>query len=203
MALSNKRFGILMFLLAVAGGVFALVGQQDRASLTADISQVVDQKSKPDKEEKEDKTDKEEEEEEESFEDSLEQSPQVTPEPQPQPQPQPQPSPIPVGSQKVSVWPTSVPAGGNIIVTVDTSDVSAYILFVDVSLKSTKSGDVLQGSIVSIDGAGNRFGSLTIPSGAEQGSWVVKKVSIVDATGNTTSYHDGPDISIPFTVTSP
>tara|TARA_Y100000310_G_scaffold321835_1_gene380030 strand:- start:1651 stop:2244 length:594 start_codon:yes stop_codon:yes gene_type:complete len=180
-------FGILLFFLVAAGGILVLSGQQDKALLTADIFQVVDDINAEDSSVKADETPED-----------------VSTELQPTPEPtQPQPQANTVSSQKVWVSPTSVPAGGDITVTVDTSDISGIILFVDVYLESENSGQTVQGSIVSIDGEGRRFGNLTIPSDAEQGTWVIKKVSIMGVSGSPTDYHDGQDMSAVFTVTSP
>jgi len=119
-----------------------------------------------------------------------------------EPAPQPQTSPVPLVAQKVWVSPTSVSAGEDITVTVDTADIVSFILFVDVYLESTNSGATIQGSIVNIDGEGRKFGSITIPSDAEQGEWVIKRVSIVDASGGTTDYHDSQDMTAVFTIIS-
>lgn len=171
MILNKERIGILVFLLVVAGGVLVFAGQQNKALLTADISQVVDSINTEDA--------------------------------NVQPQPQPQASPVSLAAQKVWVSPTSVPAGEDITVTVDTSDILSFILFVDVFAESANSGQTVKGSIVNIDGEGRKFGTLTIPSGAEQGTWLIKRVSIVGVSGSSTDYYDGQDMTAVFTVTSP
>ena len=161
MVLNKERFGILVLFLVVAGGILVLQGQQNKASLTADISQVADNKN------------------------AQESSVQV------------------VAPSKVWVSPSSVSAGKDITVTVDTRDISNFILFVDVYIESANSGETGIGTLVNIDGEGRSFGNITIPSGSEQGTWVIKRVSIRDMSGSTTDYHDGQDISASFTVTSP
>ena len=186
--------GIFLLILLIAGGIFVLQGQDNKASFTADISQVVDKKSKEDKKEKEEK--KEKEDVEDSSVEVAETSEDTSV------QPQPQTSPVPLASQKVWVSPDMVSAGGEIIVTVDTSDISSFILFVDVYVEKIGSGEIIKGSIVNIDGEGRKFGPLTIPADAAQGKWIIKKVSIVDASGETTDYYDGQNITAAFIVTS-
>lgn len=185
--------GAPLLILVATGALLIFSGQEDRTSLTADISQVVDSINIEDTSTEATV----------APEDTSVQ-PQPTPEPpQPQPQPQPQASPAPLTSQKAWVSNTSVPAGGDITVTVDTSEISNFILFVDVYAESTNSGQTVRGSIANIDGEGRKFGSLTIPSNAKQGTWVIKRVSIADASGSSTDYYDGQDMTAIFTVTSP
>jgi hypothetical protein len=172
--------GAFLLILVAAGALLIFSGQENRASLTAGISQVVESINTEDI--------------------SIEAI--VTPE-DTSVQPQPQTNPAPLTSQKVWVSSTFVPAGGDITVTVDTSEISNFILFVDVYAESTNSGQIVKGSIVNIDGEGRKFGSLTIPFNAEQGSWAIKRVSIVDSSGNSTDYYDGQDMTAIFTVTSP
>ena len=194
MILNKQKIGVLVVVLVVVGGVLVFAGQQNKDLLTADISQVVDSINTEDNsveaaEAPEDAGTEPQNLEEEVIE--------------PAPQPQPQAIPVPLALQKVWVSPASVPAGGEITVTVDTSDILSFILFVDVYLENADSGQTVQGSIVNIDGEGRKFGSITIPSDAEQGEWMIKKVSIVDTSGSTTDYHDGKEISAGFTVISP
>ena len=173
-------FGILLLILLIAGGIFVLQGQENKTSLTADISQVIDGINT------------------ESNSAEIIGTPEDT-----SVQPQSQISSVPLASQKAWVSPNIVSAGGDITVTVDTSDISSFILFVDVYVESMGSGEIIKGSIVNIDGEGRKFGTLTMPSGTEQGEWILKRVSIVDASGNTTDYYDGQNITAIFTVTSP
>ena len=172
-------FGIFLLILLIAGGIFVLQGQENKTSLTADISRITGSLS---------------------TEDNSEETIEVLEDTSVQPQSQT--SPVLLASQKAWVSPNIVSAGGDITVTVDTSDISSFILFVDVYVESMGSGEIIKGSIVNIDGEGRKFGTLTIPSGAEQGEWILKRVSIVDASGDTTDYYDGQNITAIFTVTS-
>ena len=209
MIFNKERIGILLVVLVAVGGILIFTREENQALLTADISQVVNSKSKSDKEDKGNRPDKADKEDkgnsatEVSVDTNAKSVDPGEETIEPAPQPQPQASPVPLAEQKVWVSPTFVPAGGDITVTVDTSEISSFILFVDVYAENADSGQTITGSIVNIDGEGRKFGIVTISSDAEQGAWLIKKVSIVDASGKTTNYHDGKDISVTFTATSP
>lgn len=109
------------------------------------------------------------------------------------------------GSSNITVSPSSVVAGESVTVTVSvpgSGDLST-IWQTDVYLESPTGRNTVQGSIVSIDGEGRRFGNIVIPQGAELGAWIVKTVENFDNTGGITSYHYGTDIFTIFTLVAP
>ena len=120
-----------------------------------------------------------------------------------QPEPQIEASPSVLASQKVLVSPTSIPAGGEIEVIVDASATPGFISFVDVYLENVSTQQTVRGSIVNINGEGRRFGNITIPSDADQGIWLVKRVSIVGPSDVLVDYYDGQDMLATFTVIAP
>ena len=104
----------------------------------------------------------------------------------------------------VTVSPSSQSAGKSVVVTVATlvNDPPIF-LPMDIYLESSTGRTWAKGSIVDIDGQGNRFGSIAIPEDAEPGIWKVKTVEIINTAGAVASYSYGTDIFSTFTVVVP
>ena len=101
----------------------------------------------------------------------------------------------------VTVSPSSQRAGESVVVTVATleNDVAIF-LPIDIYLESSTGLTSAKGSIVDIDGQGNRFGSIALPADAEPGIWKVKTVEIINTQGAVASYSYGTDIFSTFQV---
>ena len=104
----------------------------------------------------------------------------------------------------VTVSPSSQSAGKSVVVTVATlGNDPPIFLPMDIYLESSTGRTWAKGSIVDIDGQGNRFGSIAIPEDAEPGIWKVKTVEIINTAGAVASYSYGTDIFSTFTVVAP
>ena len=208
-------FKAFLFLVVGAGGVLVFSGKLDKAPLAADVLQIVDSVGTQDSQEiiqpeltpqdvpvESQNPVEEVEEPAPALQDaSVEpQSPIVV---EPAPAPLKQVNPAPIASGKVLVLPTVIPAGGEITVTVDASEISDFIFYVDIDLENVNTGSVIQGSLTNIDGEGKRFGSIPVPVDADQGAWIVKKASVIGLGETLVDYHDGQDMSATFTVASP
>jgi len=100
----------------------------------------------------------------------------------------------------INVSPSSVRPGESVTITISTSGEIFSIIQIDASLQGPTALNTIDGPVVNIDGDGNHFGSITIPSGAEQGTWKIKTLEIMDNEGIMTSYHYGTDIFATFAV---
>ena len=100
----------------------------------------------------------------------------------------------------INVSPSSVRPGESVRITISTSGEIFSIIQIDASLEGPTALNTINGPVVNIDGDGNHFGSITIPSDAEQGTWKIKTLEIMDNEGIMTSYHYDTDIFATFIV---
>lgn len=102
---------------------------------------------------------------------------------------------------QVNISPDSVATGGNITLTVSTEkDIPSFWLM-DIYLEGPSTEDTIRSSISNINGDGKRFGNITIPIDASEGIWKVKKIEIINPTGNIDSYNYQKETSTTFTIT--
>ena len=100
----------------------------------------------------------------------------------------------------INVSPSSVRPGESVTITISTSGEIFNIIQIDAYLEGPAALNTINGPVVNIDGDGNHFGSIPIPSGAEQGTWKIKTLEVMDNEGIMTSYHYGTDIFVTFVV---
>lgn len=100
----------------------------------------------------------------------------------------------------VEVDPSSVKPGESITITISTPGEIFSIIQIDAYLESPTGLNKINGAVVNVNGDGKRFGSISIPSDAEQGTWKIKKIETMDNTGSMISYHYGTDFFTTFVV---